>query len=386
MAPTARERRVRAASGAILVPMQEHAVLGARAWQAGDAEAALAHLTTAWETGPPHPDLGTLLALVLTERGHHERALDVLRSALEHRPDHRGLLDRLASLLLALERWAEGWAVWARSLGGAERHLRPWLAGLPHWQGEPLGSRTVTIFPHPRCASPADMVMFLRYVALVRAEHPLADIRVVSPRPLHRLLEQGCPGVRAMLPAAAASGAYAWVLLSELPLLVGDRSGPPPTAPYLTVPPDEVARARTRLGIARYHGQHVGLSVPADRADDATSPPSVRRGIPPEALAPLSGGIGWVVHPLAAGADLAELAARIGAMNLVVTADNACANLAGALGVPTWVLLPTSADWRWGPGERSAWYPSARLYRQACPGDWGAVLERVGDDLRARAR
>jgi hypothetical protein len=366
--------------------MQERAALGARAWRAGDAETALTHLEAAWETGPPHPDAATLLALVLTERGHHEWALDVLRSALEHRPDHRGLLDRLASLLLSLERWAEGWAVWARSLGGAERHLRPWLGGLSHWRGEPLGARTLAILPHPRCASAADIVLFARYLPRIRAEHPLATIRLVSPRPLHRLIEQGIPGVRAMLPAAAVSGASAWVLLSETPLLVGDRSGPPPPPPSLRVPPDEVAAHRQRLGIMRYHGRHVGLSVPADRADDATLPPSVRTGIPAAALTPMSSGTGCVIHQLAAGTDLAELAATIGALTLVITADNVIANLAGALGVPTWVLLPTSADWRWGLGEQSAWYPSARLYRQACPGDWGAVLERVGDDLRARAR
>jgi hypothetical protein len=366
--------------------MQEHAALGARAWSAGDPEMALAHLTTAWETGPPHPDVGTLLALVLVERGRPDRALSVLREAILRWPDHRGLLDRLASLLLSTERWAEGWAVWARSIGGAERHLHPWLGGLTHWRGEPLGARAAALFPHPRCASPADILMFLRYVALVRAEHPLATIRVVSPRPLHRLIESSCPGVQAALPAAAVSGARWWVLLSELHRLVGDRSGPPPPPPYLAAPPAAVAAHRQRLGILRYRGRHVGLSVCASRADDATLPPSVRTGIPPEGLAPLSDGTGWVIHPLTATDDPADLAATIGALNLVVTADNAVANLAGALGVETWVVLPSLSDWRWGRGERSPWYPSCRLYRQARPGDWGSVLDRVGDGLRARAR
>jgi len=69
-------------------------------------------------------------------------------------------------------------------------------------------------------------------------------------------------------------------------------------------------------------------------------------------------------------------------MDLVITVDTALAHLAGALGKPTWLLLPHAPDWRWLLNrDDSPWYPTMRLYRQATPGDWSTVIGRVVDDL-----
>ena len=81
-------------------------------------------------------------------------------------------------------------------------------------------------------------------------------------------------------------------------------------------------------------------------------------------------------------ADIDRFAAQISAMDLVVTIDNSTAHLAGALGVPTLVLLPFVPDWRWLlAGEECPWYPTLRLFRQSKRGDWLAVLQRVGHAL-----
>jgi ADP-heptose:LPS heptosyltransferase len=83
--------------------------------------------------------------------------------------------------------------------------------------------------------------------------------------------------------------------------------------------------------------------------------------------------------------DFAETAAAITQVDLVLTADTAVAHLAGALGVPTWVMLPASPDWRWlRAGERSPWYPSLRLFRQASDRSWAPVVDAVAGEL-ARA-
>jgi ADP-heptose:LPS heptosyltransferase len=81
-------------------------------------------------------------------------------------------------------------------------------------------------------------------------------------------------------------------------------------------------------------------------------------------------------------ADFSDTAALIECMDLVISVDTSVAHLAGALGKPTWVLLPFVPDWRWMlEREDSPWYPSMKLYRQPSSGDWDSVLERVRADL-----
>lgn len=72
--------------------------------------------------------------------------------------------------------------------------------------------------------------------------------------------------------------------------------------------------------------------------------------------------------------DFGETAAAIANLDLVITIDTAVAHLAGALGVPVWVMLKFSPDWRWLLDRNdSPWYASARLFRQTAPGDWDSV-------------
>jgi tetratricopeptide (TPR) repeat protein len=81
-------------------------------------------------------------------------------------------------------------------------------------------------------------------------------------------------------------------------------------------------------------------------------------------------------------ANIDDFAAQIAAMDLVITIDNSTAHLAGALGIPTWVLLPFAPDWRWLLNCGSSfWYPSLRLFRQPNLGDWHSVVREVASAL-----
>jgi hypothetical protein len=77
-----------------------------------------------------------------------------------------------------------------------------------------------------------------------------------------------------------------------------------------------------------------------------------------------------------------DTAAILRHLDLVVTSDSALAHLAGALGAPTWLLLPHVADWRWlDDHEDCPWYPTMRLFRQRHPGNWDEVFQRIAAAL-----
>jgi hypothetical protein len=76
--------------------------------------------------------------------------------------------------------------------------------------------------------------------------------------------------------------------------------------------------------------------------------------------------------------DFVQIAAVLTHCDLVITSDSALAHLAGALGRPTWLLLPFCPDWRWGlHGTSTFWYPTVRLFRQPRRGDWPAVVQML---------
>jgi hypothetical protein len=81
--------------------------------------------------------------------------------------------------------------------------------------------------------------------------------------------------------------------------------------------------------------------------------------------------------------DLADTAAILSNLDLLISIDSAPVHLAGALGVPCWTMLDFAPDWRWlRVGDTTHWYqPNFRLFRQPAPGDWGSVVEALAGVL-----
>jgi hypothetical protein len=76
--------------------------------------------------------------------------------------------------------------------------------------------------------------------------------------------------------------------------------------------------------------------------------------------------------------DVRDTAALILNLDLVITVDTIAAHLAGALGRPTWLLLPAQCDWRWMLNRTDTpWYPTMRLFRQHKSGSWNPVITEV---------
>jgi hypothetical protein len=134
-------------------------------------------------------------------------------------------------------------------------------------------------------------------------------------------------------------------------------------------------------------------------AGSSQNPRDGKRSMPASALAPLAElpEVAWysfqfdsgeppplpglvTLGPLLRGFD--NTAYALAGMDLVITVDTVTAHLAGALGIPTLLLLSFLPDWRWQLGrDDSPWYPTLRLYRQPLPGAWEPVVRQVLEDL-----
>jgi len=84
-------------------------------------------------------------------------------------------------------------------------------------------------------------------------------------------------------------------------------------------------------------------------------------------------------HKLTNFSDTAYIVSQL---DLVISVDTAVAHMAGALNIPTWLLLPYNSDFRWLRNtDRSPWYDSIRIFRQNQRGDWPDVINQVSEAL-----
>ena len=85
--------------------------------------------------------------------------------------------------------------------------------------------------------------------------------------------------------------------------------------------------------------------------------------------------------------DIDGLAALIQACDVVITTSNSTAHLAGALGKPTLLLLPSGKGQLWYWAEINGtipWYPSIRAFRQQEVGNWLKPLQEIMAALETR--
>lgn len=77
-----------------------------------------------------------------------------------------------------------------------------------------------------------------------------------------------------------------------------------------------------------------------------------------------------------------DTATILACLDLVICCDTAVGHLAGAMGIPVWMLIPYNPDWRWQmSGNTSIWYDSLRLFRQTKRNNWAEVFARLEKEL-----
>lgn len=80
--------------------------------------------------------------------------------------------------------------------------------------------------------------------------------------------------------------------------------------------------------------------------------------------------------------SMADTAYSLAKMDLLITSCSSTAHLGGAMGIPTWVIVPIMPYYIWAlPGDTSPWYDSVKLFRQTEYGSWDEPFERIATKL-----
>jgi tetratricopeptide (TPR) repeat protein len=360
--------------------------LGTALSRAGRIDAAIERVEAVRPSLPESYELLVHLGDLRLTRGETGAALAWFRRAAALRP-----ADAAAQVGQAMALALQG------DLGTAFAHFEGRCAGWPEtafracparrWQGEDIAGRTILLYAEQGFG---DTVQFARFVPLVAA----CGARVVlEVQPALKSLLAGLEGAAETVGTDDPLPEHEIQCpLMSLPHVLGTTLGTIPAAiPYLHAAPEAASAWERRLApLDRARIGVVWAGHPHHTHD-------AYRSIPLAALLPLfeTGDAHFVSlqkekRPGDAGllagrpeildlgprlGDFADTAALISRLDLVIAVDTAVAHIAGALGVPTWLLLQAAPDWRWlEVGAQSPWYPAMRLFRQKRFGDWNGVV------------
>jgi len=338
----------------------------------------------------------------LLELGRDGEALRAHELAVERDPHSAGHLYNLALTRLRLGEWQRGWRDYEARWRFREIHRRPRTFRQTRWQGEDLARRSILLHAEQGLG---DTIQFCRFAPMVAARGGSVILQVQEPAEcLMRSLDGVRDGRIKVAPLGHVPPAFDLECpLMSLPAVFGTtvESVPWPGA-YLGADPALLeqkmaelppAAAQLRVGIAwagnpRYKADrersiHLLTLLPLLRPGSEVQWISLQKGDALQQLAQLPDEV-TVLDGASRDRDLADTAALMATLDLVVTTDTSIAHLAGAMAKPVWILLPYVADWRWMQRvEITPWYPTARLFRQRERGNWAELLERVRIALEA---
>lgn len=374
-----------------------HSLLAQALRRLNDFPAAFQAAGRAVELAPLEPQFHNNLGVLCQEAALLNESLGHYRRAWEINPHYTQAKMREGMVHLLLGDWEKGWPLYEARLEALEGTS---LAGSsrPVWDGaEPLKNRVLLLRSEQGLG---DTIHFLRYAPVLAAQ----GARVIAeiPGPLLRLLEQyPIQGIHGLVVKGTALPEHDF----QCPILsLGDRLRLRPTpedclpAPYLQrrAPPQPQKNSGTKFNVGvcwagnPSHFNDANRSIPLallSRLFDCEEVDFVvLQKMQSEQERELLTFYPHVQNPAPDFADMADTAACLEKLDWVITVDTSVAHLAGALGVPTWLLLPHIPDWRWGlNGETCLWYERTRLFRQTTRNSWPAVVEKIFSTLKQTA-
>lgn len=301
----------------------------------------------------------------------------------------------LAESLLLRGEFEAGWEEyeWRFEVPGASK-LMP-QTDRPQWDGTPIPDGALLLIADQGFG---DVIQFSRYIPWAAQRCP--NLVLACAIEMQALMRHNYPGLRLFDGWGACPEFAAFCPLSGLPRLHRTRIDTiPVNIRPICAEPSKAAAWKLRLErILPAAHRRIGINW-------AGRPQPPNRSTSLQALAPIALLDGIALVSLQMGeaqneigsyygraplvslgrgiGDFMDTAAIIENLDLVLTIDTAVAHLAAAMGKPVWIMLPSPPDWRWLlHRDDSPWYPTARLFRQPAPRQWGPVMARIAEELR----
>ena len=336
-----------------------------------------------------HNNLGNALVKLF----RFEEALASYDQALTLNPAYVEAYWNKALALLQLGRFMEGWVL--HESRWAKPSFQPIVRNFPQpiWDGSfSIGGKTLLLHAEQGLG---DTLQFVRYVEMVQTLGARLVVEVQAP--LVPLLE-GLEGVTLVKQGDPLPPFECHCPLMSLPLAFQTTlSSIPSVVPYLKPSPEKerfwakklAPTSRLRVGLVwsgdPRHQNDKHRSIPLAELMAALPPGfkyvSLQSEIRDSDRQALEGSNN-LVHFGSELNDFSDTAALCAQMDVVVCVDTSVAHLSGAMGKPTFLLLPYNPDWRWLLERAdSPWYPTMELYRQAQLGNWHSALQNLSSDL-----
>ncbi|MEJ0013669.1 MAG: tetratricopeptide repeat protein [Bauldia sp.] len=376
---------MRADSDPTLLTLQAFALL-----ELGRNDEAMETIDRAIAAGAPTAEQMYLRFRALWQVDRTEPAIAALETATRLAPRDAHLRVILGRHRLALGDFARGWADYEqRARPTIRRDVRP-------WSGESLAGKHLLVVAEQGLG---DTVQFCRYLPILAAM--AAKVTAMVQPPLASLVASVDPSVAVTSDTKSPAPFDLRVDMLSVPFFLRTTADTiPAKVPYIGPAADKVAHWRAVIG---ERGPKIGIawqgSAGRSRDDERSLPlaaltalayrPEIRL-ISLQGMTGLDELAGVSVERLGPRIEsnpdgIAEIAAAMQSVDLVVCSDTMTAHLAGALGVPVWVGLKADANWRWLRGQSDTpWYPTMRLFRQATAADWPPVIAAMLAALKER--
>ncbi|MGD1704868.1 tetratricopeptide repeat protein, partial [Dapis sp. BLCC M229] len=392
----------------------------------GQPKEAVSYLAQAVKLNPNNPEIHSNLGLALKDNQQFEAGIKHYQKALELKQNYVEPYNGLGKIFLELGKLTESRQYYEQALKLDKNHAnaRFGLASIllkqgnfiqgfyeyewrwqkkdftsrnfsqPLWDGSNFQGKTLLVYTEQGLG---DSIQFIRYIPLVKK----LEGRVIVE--LHqaglKLLFTTVSGIdKLLIRGENLPDFHLQIPLMSLPRIFQTTLETiPAEIPYLSVPKltnfaiPPAPEKNLKIGICWQTNSNINTSqkrsCPVEYLQEILSIGKTNFYILQKEVLPAD--LEWLnsqtqIHNLGSSfKNLADTAAAIKQLDLVISIDTAVAHLAGALGKPVWILLPFVSDWRWMLDRNdSPWYPTARLFRQANIGDWDGVFEQVEESLK----